>query len=156
MKLEFLALNESESVLDGSIPVRLKRAIYGGNYGDRYSPNWNGTALPAGTELTIIGVEGNYSSASDDTDCFLALTKEGKLITIYDDGGIFEPLESSGLFAKTDSSLKMRQGPSKDARVLRSLSKGTKVEVLLRGEGWTMIRCKDQTGYVMSRYLLFP
>lgn len=156
VKLEFLALNESESVLDGSIPVRLKRAIYGGNYGDRYSPNWDGTALPAGTKLTIIGVEGNYGSASDDTDCFLALTEAGKLITIYDEGGIFEPLESSGQFAKANSSLKMRQAPGKDAKVLRTLSKGTKVEVLLRGEGWTMIRCKDQTGYVMSRYLNFP
>ena len=100
-------------------------------------------------------MEGNYGSASDDTDCFLALTEAGKLITIYDEGGIFEPLESSGQFAKAKSSLKMRQAPGKDAKVLRTLSKGTKVEVLLRGDGWTMIRCKDQTGYVMSRYLSY-
>ncbi len=43
-----------------------------------------------------------------------------------------------------------------EAKALRTLDKGTKVEVLLRGEGWTIVKYKNETGYVMSRYLQFP
>ena len=77
------------------------------------------------------------------------------MICIWNDD-VVEVVKSAGISARTDTSLKMRQSPDKEAAVLRTLSKGTKVEVLLRGEGWTLICYKDQIGYVMSRYLIFP
>ena len=58
--------------------------------------------------------------------------------------------------AKAASNVRMREKPSKEAKSLRTLEAGTKVEVLLRGEGWTIVKYKNQTGYVMSRYLQFP
>ena len=73
-----------------------------------------------------------------------------------DNGGMLVPLESLGVTAKAASDVRMRVAPSKESKALRTLSKGAKVEVLLRGEGWTMVKYKDQTGYVMSRYLQFP
>ena len=47
-------------------------------------------------------------------------------------------------------------GSKKEAKSLRTLDAGTKVEVLIRGEGWTIVKYKNQTGYVMSWYLQFP
>ncbi|MBR6810354.1 MAG: SH3 domain-containing protein, partial [Clostridia bacterium] len=64
--------------------------------------------------------------------------------------------EGTGIIVRTNASVRMREKPNKEADALRTLSSGTKVEVLLRGEGWTMVKYKDQTGYVMSRYLNFP
>ena len=73
---------------------------------------------------------------------------------------ITAPLElallSFFVLAKTTSSVKLREAPGKTAVVSRTLSKGERVEVLLRGEGWTLVKYKNQTGYVMSRYLQFP
>ena len=45
---------------------------------------------------------------------------------------------------------------SKDAEEILTLNQGTGVEVLLRGENWTIVKYRDQVGYVMSRYLQFP
>lgn len=111
---------------------------------------------PAGTELTVIGVHSGYDINEDDFDRFLCLMDDGEAVTIINDGGILEPLESLGVTAKASSSVRMREKPSKEAKAIRTLDKGTKVEVLLRGEGWTIVKYKNQTGYVMSRYLQFP
>ena len=155
VKTEYLAMEGTEAVTNGSTRIQLKRNLYSGNDGWQYRAEWHGDTLPAGTLLTVIGVEGNYNASMEYPDRLLALSDEGKLICIWNDDAV-EVVESAGISARTDSSLKMRQAPSKDGAVLRTLAKGTKVEVLLRGEGWTMIRYKDQTGYVMSRYLIFP
>jgi uncharacterized protein YgiM (DUF1202 family) len=106
--------------------------------------------------MTVIGVYSGYDVNQDDCDWFLCLLDYGTAVTINNDGGVLEPLESLGVTAKAASSVRMREHPSKEAKALRTLDKGTKVEVLLRGEGWTMVKYKNETGYVMSRYLQFP
>ncbi len=111
---------------------------------------------PAGTEMTVIGVYDGYDVSEDDFDRFLCLLDDETAVTINNDGGVLEPLESLGVTAQTASSVRMRESPSKEAKAIRTLDKGTKVEVLLRGEGWTIVKYKNQTGYVMSRYLQFP
>ncbi|MBR4502743.1 MAG: SH3 domain-containing protein, partial [Clostridia bacterium] len=87
---------------------------------------------------------------------YFCLLDDGTAVTVEDCGGVLEPLKGPGIKVKTNSSVKMRTAPSKEAEVVRTLNKGTSVEVLLRGENWTIVKYRDQVGYVMSRYLQFP
>lgn len=107
----------------------------------------------ADTPFTVVGCfEANYAG---DPDKLLLLTEDGKLVSFINKNGILVPTETLGIRAKVTSKLNMRSLPDKESKCLRTLSKGSTVEVLLRGESWTIIRYKDQTGYVMSRYLKF-
>ena len=69
---------------------------------------------------------------------------------------MLEPVERLGAIARVKSNVRFRAKPNKDAEAIRTLSKGSKVGILLRGEEWTIIEYKNKTGYVMSRYLSFP
>ena len=89
-------------------------------------------------------------------DRFLCRLDNGRVILVWNDDGVLRPLEKTGITVRTNASVRLREGAGKDTASLRTLEKGTKVEVLLRGEGWTMVQYKDQVGYVMSRYLNFP
>ena len=142
---------------NGCTRVRTLYELGAGNGGNWYRLRWKGEdgVMPAGTELTVIGVEGNYNADEDYPDRFLCLTEDGRLVTLLDDG-VLETVESLGIQAKATSSVRMRYAPGKTAQVAKTLSKGDKVEVLLRGEGWTMVKYKGETGYIMSRYLQFP
>ena len=157
VQTQYLAFGvEAERVKNGCTRVRTKYLLHAGNGGDQYRTSWQSEeTLSIGTELTVIGVEGNYDIEEDYPDKLICLTGGGRLITLYNDG-VVEPVETLGLTAKTTSNVKMREAPGKTAMVARTLSKGEKVEVLLRGEGWTLVKYKNQTGYVMSRYLQFP
>lgn len=153
--MEYLVFDDAP-VKDGCTKVRLTKTMYAGNGGRQYRSTWTGDPLPAGTEVTVIGVEDGYDIDWDNCDRFICLTEEGRVITVWNDEGVLEPLEGTGVTVRTNTSVRMREMPNKEADTLRTLSKGTKVDVLLRGEGWTMVKYKDQTGYVMSRYLNFP
>ena len=153
--MEYLVFDD-ETVMDGCIPVRLTKNVYRGDGSTPYG-SWDGNeCLPAGEKLTVIGVEGEYDMEWDQGDRFLCQTEDGKVVVIWNGDGVLEPEEGTGIHVRTNASVRMRQKPHKEATPLRTLSSGTKVEVMLRGEGWTMVRYKDQTGYVMSRYLNFP
>ena len=54
------------------------------------------------------------------------------------------------------SQARLRKAPNPDAEVIRWLKAKAKVEVLLRGELWTMVRYQNETGYIMSWHLSFP
>lgn len=153
--LEYLTFDDSAP--DARPRVRLTQTLYGGNGGSSFRASWSGDALPAGTGMTVFGVDAHFNaSESDDCDRFYCLLDDGRLVCIWDDGGVFEPLSCPDATAKARSSVRLREFPSQQAPVLRSLSSGAKVTVLLRGEGWTMVEYKGQRGYVMSRYLSFP
>lgn len=143
-------------VKDGCVKVRLNKTLYSGNGGAQYSSKWTGTPLPAGTEMTVIGVSGDYDIEWDSGDWFLCRMENGRVITVWNSDGVLEAVEGTGITVRTNTSVRFREKPNKEAKALRTLSSGTKVEVLLRGEGWTMVQYKDQVGYVMSRYLNFP
>lgn len=155
VQMKYLAFGEAaDQVKNGCVRVKLTEKTY---INDNLR-GWNADAwqsLPAGTELTVMGVYDGYNIETDDTDAFLCLTEEGKTVRIWNTGTLLPVGEALGT-AKTASQVRMRAAPSKEAEVIRTLGKGTKAEVLLRGEGWTLVRVKDQTGYVMSRYLNFP
>lgn len=153
--MEYLVCDDAP-VKDGCVRVRLTETVYSGNGGTQYRSTWTGQALPAGTELTVIGVEGEYDMDWDSGDRFLCRTEDGRVITVWNGDGVLEAIDGTGITVRTNTSVRFREKPSKEAKSLRTLSSGTKVEVLLRGEGWTMVQYKDQVGYVMSRYLNFP
>ncbi len=139
VKMEFLVFGDASKVKNGCVRVRL---------------NSSALTYPVGTEMTVIGIFTVRDSS--EPECFLCLLDDGTTIGVSDTGGVLEPLEGSGVKVKTNSSVKMRMGPSKEAEVIRTLNRGTSVEVLLRGENWTIVKYKDQVGYVMSKYLQFP
>jgi len=141
---------------DGRTRVRVTQTIYGGNGGTHYRQTWTGVPMAAGTELTVIGVEGNYDADLADSDLFICLTDDDRLVTIWNKEGVLEPLTSFDITVKTSSNVRFRKKPDQTSTAMRTLSAGTKVKVLLRGEGWTMVEHNGQTGYVMSRYLRFP
>ena len=155
VQTKYLAFG-AEQVKSGCTRVRTKYLLHAGNGGDQYRTSWQSEeTLPIGTELTVIGVEGSFDADQDYPDKLICLTDSGRLITLYNDG-VVEVTDSLGVTAKTTSGVKLREAPGKTAIAARTLSKGERVEVLLRGEGWTMVKYKNQTGYVMSRYLQFP
>ncbi len=147
---------DNESPLNGMTRVRTLCPLNTYAGGSRYRVSFSAEeVMAAGTELTVVGVKANPTSDNDMPDRFLCLTEEGRLIMIYDDG-VLEPIETSGIFARAASNVRFRQTPDKNAAVLGMIDSGAKVEILLRGEGWTMVKYKGKTGYVMSRYLKFP
>ena len=139
VKMEFLVFGDASKVKNGCVRVRL---------------NSSALTYPVGTEMTVIGIFTVRDSS--EPECFLCLLDDGTTIGVSDTGGVLEPLEGSGVKVKTTSNVKMRMAPSKEAEVIRTLNRGTSVEVLLRGENWTIVKYKDQVGYVMSKYLQFP
>ncbi len=157
VQMQYLAFGAAaDQVKSGCTRIRTTYLLHAGNGGDWYRTSWQSEeTLPIGTELTVIGVEGNYSIEEDYPDRLICLTADDRLVTVLNDG-VVEVMDSLGITAKTTSSVKMREAPGKTAMVARTLSKGERVEVLLRGEGWTLVKYKNQTGYVMSRYLQFP
>jgi len=155
VQMQYLAF-APQQVVNGCTRVRTKYPLHAGNDGRSYRASWSGgETLPVGTMLTVVGVEGHFNIDDDYPDRFLCLTGDGRLVTIFEDG-VLEPVETLGISAKASSSVRMREAPGKTAVVIRTLSKGDRVEVLLRGEGWTQVQYKGETGYVMSRYLQFP
>lgn len=153
--MEYLVFDDAP-VADGCVRVMLADDLHSGNRGDEYRQSWSGEILPAGTEMTVIGVEGNYNIDWDSGDRFLCRMDNGRAIVIWNDEGVLQPLEKTGITVRTNASVRLREGAGKETESLRTLEKGTKVDVLIRGEGWTMVQYNEQTGYVMSRYLTFP
>ena len=159
VQMQYLAFgDDAEEVQSGCVRVKSAETLYGdaARYMGIEQSRSDKLTLPAGTEMTVIGVYSGYDIDQDDDDWFICLLDDGTILTVRNTGGILEPLESLGITAKTASSVRMREGPSKEAKSIRTLDKGTKVEVVLRGEGWTIVKYKNQQGYVMSRYLQFP
>lgn len=153
--MEYLVFDDAP-VADGCVRVMLAKNLYAGNGGDEYRQSWSGEMLPAGTEMTVIGLKGHYDMDWDTGDRFLCRLDNGRVILVWNDDGVLRPLEKTGITVRTNASVRLREGAGKDTASLRTMEKGTKVELLLRGEGWTMVQYKEQVGYVMSRYLNFP
>ncbi len=143
VKKEYLAFgNDAEKVENGCTRVTLT---------EDYKELW--IDLPAGSILTVVGCE--EANQAGDPDRLLVMTEDGKLITLINREGILEPIDPTVYQAKATSNVVFREKPNKDGKQIRTIIKGTEMEVLLRGECWTMIRYNKKTGYVMSRYLKF-
>lgn len=158
MMLEYLAF-EGEAVENACPVVRLNTDVFadfqGNGFGiDKPYSRHIGEKLPAGTEMTVVGIFAN--SSVENGENYVCQLEDGRVIALFDEGGFLEPLAGTGITVKVNTGVKLRVKAEKEAKSLRTLSNGTQVEVMLRGEGWTMVRYKDQTGYVMSRYLNFP
>ena len=115
--------------------------------------------IPAGTELTVIAVKGNFdlTDTTSNFDAYFVETDDNDRFWLrnVEDFGI-EVLNPMGYTAKTTDSVRMRKAADIESKVIKSLNAGAKVEILLRGEGWTMVKYQNRIGYIMSRYLLFP
>jgi len=144
VQMKFLVFGD-EQVDDGSVKVRTIHETLGYSRSDK---------LPAGTELTVIGVSGNYG-ANADYDYFLCTDADGALYEIRNDDA-FEVIQPINIEVKTSSKVNLREGPGKSTKSLTTIAKGKKVTVLLRGEIWSIVTYGGKTGYMMSKYLNFP
>lgn len=140
VKTEFLAFGEdAESVPDGTTAIRLTKGASG---------------LPQGTALRVIGCHTGYEAG--DPDRLIARTEDGKLTSLFNAAGNMEIVRGQTYVLRTADSVKMRQEPNKEGKVLRTLGQGVKIDVLFRGESWTLVQYKNRTGWVMSRFIKFP
>ena len=65
-----------------------------------------------------------------------------------------EPEETGGIYVITGSAVNVRKEPSKDARILAQLSKGTTVDYVKRySNEWAVINYDGQEAYVSSQFL---
>lgn len=103
-------------------------------------------AVSPGDEVTVLGAA---------EDCLFVMIEPTLcgFLTL----NVLEPIDSS--YVKTATvhydTLRLRETPDTDSAALDSMSRGTKVKVLLHGDVWSKIEYKGQTGYVMTRYLKF-
>ena len=138
---EYLAFGaDADKVEDACVRVRLTRQWPENPKYYQYGP------YPAGTEATVFAV------ASGDRNIFTLQMDDGVFIDVTDDSTepLLEPVNPTAWNAKSSKSLTLRSGPNSDSKKLGTVKSGAKVEVLLRGEKWALVRYKDQTGYVLS------
>ena len=153
---EYLSFDGKNIEQSGITQVRLKQDLGGDERGVRFYEDGEYAGLPAGTLLNVFGVVPPMSSHSDTTEIYLCETEDGRYIEIWK-SGVLEPVNTeTGIFAKVSSAVRMRTEPDPEAKVLYQVKAKTKVEVLLRGEIWTIVKYKGEIGYMMSRYLSFP
>ena len=157
VQMQYLSFGAQDSVRDGMTKVRLTQDLQGDESMVSFSVGGRGTGgiLPSGTIVTVLGVGAHDSGKSSNVDRFLCETEEGRCVSISNPG-ILEPVSSTGIHATVRSAVRMRTEPNSEAAVLRQVKAKAKVEVFLRGETWTLVKYKNETGYMMSRYLSFP
>ncbi len=148
---KYLSFDGKDVKYDGRTRVRVKKYEVG-YIGDMQKD----VALPEGTFLTVVGVYTARGNTASSNGAFLCETEDGMYYRVYGEDGIEPVTAETGIYATTRSDLRMRTSPDEDGAVLHEVKAKTKVEVLLRGEIWTVVKYKDEIGYMMSRYLSFP
>ena len=109
--------------------------------------------LAKGTKLTVLGKNGSF---------LLVVNSEGtqgyvskKYVSTSKGGSSSSSSSSSSSDTKTISgnTVNMRASGSLSAKVLKVLTKGTKVTVVKAGKTWTKVEYKNTVGYVNNKYL---
>lgn len=148
---KYLEFEPKKQVADGSVLARVTEELSGSDY---YRPA--AKTIPAGSSVRIVGVSDGYDiTRPEEGDLYVILDEEGGLYWVGDNTGCFEPLEYPALKATASAAAPMRAHPRMDGEVLVKIPSGAKLEVLLRGEGFSMVRYKGQTGYVLTRQIRF-
>lgn len=148
---KYLEFEQKRQVADGSVLARVTEELSGSDY---YRPA--AKTIPAGSAVRIVGVSDGYDiTRPEEGDLYVILDEEGGLYWVGDNTGCFEPLEYPALKATASAAAPMRAHPRMDGEVLVKIPSGAKLEVLLRGEGFSMVRYKGQTGYVLTRQIRF-
>ena len=155
---KYLTFDEKNVKYDGRTQVRLKEEVTGFKKSGEFGQTGvrGNDILPEGTLLTVIGVYTAYSSNASSNGDFLCETEDGQYIKLHGEFHVEPVRMETGIYAKTRSAVRLRKSPDEDGDVLHEVKAKTKVEVLLRGEIWTVVKYKDEIGYMMSRYLSFP
>lgn len=99
---------------------------------------------PTGTWMTVTESADEWSKVKVDG-------KEGFVMSKY----LSSASDKSTMYVRTNTGagLNMRTSPSLEGSIMGSYKPGTKVEVLLKGNGWYKVSVENSTGYMASRYL---
>lgn len=110
------------------------------------------TTLPRGARVGVIEWGDTWSHISYGHYAGYAMSnyllREGQSSTVT-------PAIGSAVVNTDSGSLNLRQSPSTAAAVLKTIPKGSSVEVLSQGSDWTQVRWSGATGYVMTKFLSF-
>ena len=124
------------------------------------SPSMTATAImdvAHGTQVTVLHNDGSWCRVK-------VAGVEGYLLTTqldFDATGV-TPTDVPGLQGETAivnsdaNTLNLRSGPSTEYSVKAQIPKGTTIIVTERGDTWCAVTWGELTGYVMTKYLLFP
>ncbi|GKU82237.1 SH3 domain-containing protein [Niallia sp. NCCP-28] len=160
--------NTTKSTAQASKPAEeTKKAKYvnvssGSNLNMRTKPNANSSVivkLARGVQVTVYSEANGWSKIS-------VYGKEGYVNSSYLSASKIattsssDKVEASVAKSKTmyvtvaeKSSLNMRNSASAKGSIIKTLSRGTKVEVLSEANGWSKVNVSGKTGYVSSSYL---
>ena len=124
------------------------------------APSMTATAImdiTHGTQVTVLHNDGSWCRVK-------VAGVEGYLLTTqldFDATGV-TPTEAPGTQGETAivnsdaNTLNLREGPSTNTTVKAQIPKGTTIIVTERGDTWCAVSWGDLSGYVMTKYLLFP
>ncbi len=112
--------------------------------------------LPSGTRVNALWLQdGWYYVQAGDQKGFII-----ESVVIIDEAKREEqkastPFLTAMVSTASGGNLNLRQSPSTSAKVVSSLSNGTKVTVYDQQNGWALISAGSKEGYVATRYLSF-
>ena len=123
------------------------------------APSMSATAImdiAHGTQVTVLHNDGSWCRVK-------VAGVEGYLLTTqldFDATGVTPteaPLQGIKAIVNSDANtLNLRAGSSTEATVIAQIPKGTTIVVTQRGDTWCAVTWGDLSGYVMTKYLLFP
>ena len=144
---KYLAAPDEGKVPDGTVSAVITDTI-------PYS--WGTVLAQAGESVTVIGTSDHPYDYRGGADSLLVRGENARLFWMGFKADVLEPVTYPDVSVKTTAKTALRAAPASDAESLATIRSGVKVQVLLRGEAWTMVKYQDTTGYVMSKHLKFP
>ena len=144
----FSISHANEVELVGVVTAETLNARSGTGYNDKIL-----FSLKKGDKVLILDINNGWSKIRTNED------KEGWVSSSYID--LSESEESFGLNRSSSyiqkqvntNGLNMRSGPGTSYRILTTISKGTKLDVISESNGWSKINYDGRIGYVYSTYL---
>ena len=113
--------------------------------------------IPHGTQVTVLSNDGSW--------CLVDVAgMQGYMLNSQLDFGATgtspsEPPQTEGMTAIVNSeasTLNLREGPSTSYDIIAEIPKGTYITVTSYGSTWCLVKWGSLSGYVMTKYLLFP
>ena len=102
--------------------------------------------ITKGTKVTYLGSSGSWIKIKHNL-------KTGYVHKKYISSASTSTSTTKTKYVATSAGLNLRKGPSTTYSTIQKLSKGSKVTVISSSNGWSKVKYKNLTGYVLSSYL---
>lgn len=102
--------------------------------------------ITKGTKVTYLGSSGSWIKIKHNL-------KTGYVHKKYISSASTSTSTTKTKYVATSAGLNLRKGPSTTYSTIQKLSNGSKVTVISSSNGWSKVKYKNLTGYVLSSYL---